>query len=166
MRPAPDMGHREALRWVAGEIKPRSYLEVGVREGHSLAAVLRASDPERLVLCDTWGNRHGGTGRGNHDHIERLLDVLGFTGEVEWHDTVSSMMWASMPGACDLVHIDGDHSYEGALFDIRKGWMATGRAMVVHDVVASEPVSRAAKDLGYEPAHVFTGDAGTGVWIK
>lgn len=164
-----DTGHRDLLRMLARDMQPRSYLEVGVREGHSLASVLRGSDPASLVLCDTWSSVHGGTGRGSHEHIEHLLNVLGYRHMVNWFDCPSREMWRALEAGgakWDLVHIDGDHSTDGALLDMREGWEHTRKAMVVHDVIRSPTVARAVELFGIPPTRVFTGDFGTGVWLK
>ena len=52
----------------------RSYLEIGVADGFTLSCRLRENAQlDDLVLCDTWGATDGGTNRGSHEHIEKLL---------------------------------------------------------------------------------------------
>lgn len=113
--------------------KSRSYLEVGVQEGRSLAIALAARPaPSRVVLCDDWGTDSGGTGRGSHEHLRPLLE--DYRGEVEFLDGDSREMLPRLLVPFDLVHVDGGHSYEVASSDIANGWRLCRRWLVVHDV--------------------------------
>lgn len=117
--------------------KARSYLEVGVQEGRSLALVLTARPaPARLVLCDDWGTDSGGTGRGSHEHLRPLLE--DFHGEVEFLDGDSRETLPRLLVPFDLVHIDGGHSYEVASSDLQHGWRLCRRWMLVHDITFPE----------------------------
>lgn len=164
--PRLDIGHREVLGWVAESWRPASYLEVGVRDGGSLRAVLAVHHPARLTLCDDWGHQYGGTGRGSHDHVEALLAELGFAGEVAWLDGCSYDLLPELPSsAYDVVHVDGDHSVYGALYDLMEARRLRTRcgAIVAHDLSFST-VARAVRLFG-RPDIEFTGDTGTGLWL-
>lgn len=127
-----------------------SYLEIGVQEGHSLEVVMRAAGKhiKLLALCDDWGTRSGGTGRGSHDHIQELLEGMDAR--------IDSLLWLDgrsqerlpelLPAYAEqfsLVHVDGEHSEEACSSDMDTGWelLAPGGFMVVHDVDMQGPRS-------------------------
>jgi predicted O-methyltransferase YrrM len=121
--------------------RARSYLEIGVQEGGSLRRVVAASQVlTRLVLCDTWGNAHGGTGRGSHAHIDALLDQLGYQGEVLFLDGRSQDTLPTLDpeSGFDLVFVDGDHTTEGAAVDLELAWRVCSGVMVAHDIEYSD----------------------------
>lgn len=131
----------EILKYLAEHA--RRYLEVGVQEGLSLDIVCRAASLEHATLCDTWGTVSGGTGRGNHDHIEALLERLPRghrPATVTYLDGDSRQrlpqIWVPMltKDMFDLVHIDGGHSYDVAASDLKYGWDLCSDTMVVHDI--------------------------------
>jgi hypothetical protein len=147
-RPAADNAggipwDRPGNRALAAEGRLVSYIEVGVREGDSFAAVWDAVPTlGRVALVDTWGPHHGGTGRGSHVHIEDGLIAPRMaagthSAAVEFLDGDSGDM---LPGliragrSFDVVHIDADHSQAGATRDMVQGWMLTNLVMVVHDL--------------------------------
>ena len=70
----------------------------------------------------------------------------------------------------DLVHIDGDHSGDHELTDLRNGWALTGRVLVCHDTNVEEvreawdAFIKEAEGLG---AHAtFDTGRGTGVALR
>lgn len=123
---------------IAGE--PRSYLEIGTREGNSLSTVLKydwMKRIQRVACCDNWGSSYGGTGRGGHVHIEALLNEIGYAGAIEFHDGDSKETVPKIEGLFDLILVDGDHSYEGASADMENSWskLAPGGYMVIDDLI-------------------------------
>lgn len=116
---------------------PRSYLEVGVREGCSLRRVLRSSLPSlrRVVLCDNWGYSFGGTGRGSHSHVAQIMrkysevDVLFLDGD-------SKDLVPKLNEGFELAVVDGDHSYDGAWQDLMNAWhlLEPGGIIVFDDI--------------------------------
>ena len=65
-----DSRHHDVLAFAASLLNAVSYLEIGVQEGASLRRVLSFNRSiSRIGVCNTWGKEHGGTGRGNHNHI-------------------------------------------------------------------------------------------------
>lgn len=123
--------HHELLAALAKDAM--SYLEIGVQEGDSLAAVVRTNLSIDVALCDTWGGESGGTGRGDHAHIERRLDMIGHVGDRLYLDGKSEDLVPNLRVLFDLVHIDGDHSVEGARGDLLRCWPLTRKWLVVHD---------------------------------
>lgn len=118
---------------------PRRYLEIGTREGGSLVAVLKHSNPapEFIAICDTWGNSHGGTQRGNHSHIQEILDGINYQGEVTWLDGNSLDLIPTLQQTFDLILIDGDHSIKGARADLNNCWplLEESSFLVMDDVM-------------------------------
>ena len=91
---------------------PIDYLEIGVREGDSIASVMTEPGIRLAVGIDTWGTDAGGSGRGSPDHIVIQPNMLLITGSSH----------AILPGLrhkFDLIFIDGDHSLEGCMSDCR-----------------------------------------------
>lgn len=145
----PAVGPYEILTALAPMCK--SYLCVGVQEGICLSHVLRANpDINRLMLCDTWGPHHGGTNRGSHEHIQSLLDGLGFAGIVEFLDGSSQELLPGVSRCFDLTYVDGDHSEEAAYADLVNVWRLTTRAMVVHDTQMPEVAAALERFWGSE----------------
>jgi len=122
---------------------PKLYLEIGVREGASLVAVLGADTDNRIrqiTMIDPWTAEFGGTGRGSHDHIDYLLDRLKYDGARTYHDTYSKLALPEVKGKFDMVLVDGNHSAEMAKHDIFESWkyLSPGGIMVVDDVTHPE----------------------------
>jgi hypothetical protein len=116
-----DASLHATLRFLADDV--RDYLEIGCREGDSLReVVLHAPALKRVVVCDLWGSDFVGTGRGSHDHIDQLLDDLGYTGARVFLDGDSRKTVPTIRGKFDLVLVDGDHSDEGARADLTNAW--------------------------------------------
>jgi len=135
-----DYGERvlhNTLTSLAKYSQPKSYLEIGTREGDSLKSVfIGCYKIKKLVLCDTWGSAYGGTGKGNHKHIETFLKVIGYDGEVKFLDGDSKYMIPTLNEKFDLILVDGDHSYKGAYTDLQNTWrlLKEGGFLVFDDV--------------------------------
>jgi len=119
--------------------KPKSYLEIGVREGDSLKSLLAHHRPVFLCLADTWGASWGGSGKGNYDHIIELLKKLKFEGEAVFLSGYSQNLVPQMKGKYnfDLILVDGDHSYRGAWVDLHNSWelLNDGGYLVMDDII-------------------------------
>lgn len=124
--------------------QPQRYLEIGTREGGSLTVVLdNAPSLRRIVCADTWGGEWGGTWRGGHEHIDRLLQLRLWDGEVRYLDGDSKQTIPFLRESFDLALVDGDHSEEGGRADLANVWplIVSGGCIVFHDV--------------YHPAHPY-----------
>jgi predicted O-methyltransferase YrrM len=120
----------------------RHYLEIGTREGASLRVVFENSSKtlESIWCADLWGTDYGGSGRGSHWHVEKMLDLLGYEGRRVFlngnsRDTIPALM-PEKAEAFDLVLVDGDHSYEGGMADLENTWplVKQGGCVVFHDI--------------------------------
>ena len=144
----------------------KSYLCVGVQEGECLMHVLRANPGiERIALCDTWGPHHGGTNRGNHDHIAAKLGQIGYSGVITWLDGPSQSLIPTVSERFDLTYVDGDHAEEPALADMMNVWPLTTKTMVVHDTLFPSVRSALLRFSRVYPvsADLFMGGTGTAV---
>lgn len=131
--------HYDLIAHIASSLGVRSFLEIGVKDGGSFLATVKAAPQlSKVIACDTWGGVHGGSNRGSHAHIDAALDELGYRGARIYLDGPSAEMVAEYAltdaSAVDLAHVDGDHSEAGALADLRAVWSLVRRVLVVHDV--------------------------------
>ena len=132
---------KNVLVSVAVQFRPKHYLEIGVREGDSIKALITHHKPLSMVVCDTWGSTYGGSGRGNPKHIIELLKELRYEGECIFLNGQSQDMIPQLEGRkkFDLILVDGDHSYKGAYTDLVNCWkiLNPGGHIIFDDVVAS-----------------------------
>lgn len=158
----------------------RHYLEIGTREGDSLRVVLEECGHALLSVwvADMWGSDYGGSGRGNHRHIEQLMDDFNFDGRRVYldgnsRDTIPPLM-PEKAEWFDLVLVDGDHSFEGGMADLENVWplVKPGGAVVFHDIShPAHPDLRRCFDefvaRHHAPHQINTADYGLGVaWKK
>lgn len=133
-----EQSHYTVLRYLSQTFQPKSYLEIGVREGDSLRIVLDNAPIERLVLADYWTATYGGTGRGGHEHIAGMLADRGYAGDVWFLDGDSKVNIPLIQGKtkCDLILVDGDHSEAGARADLENvlPLLADGGYLVFDDI--------------------------------
>jgi hypothetical protein len=135
---------------------PCRYLEIGVNEGLSVYALVtslrlqrilrqphRLLEPlfEELVLADNWSATCGGTGRGSNQHISRLLQNLNVTSnhtaylDGDSKATVPDYLHGRGDSApFDLIYVDGDHSYAGALRDLENVLPHVGSVLFFDDM--------------------------------
>lgn len=131
----------KVLRDMSEKFHPKSYMEIGVREGLSLSVVLNScSFLEKLLLCDTWGSEAGGTGRGNHDHIDTILKAYPKV-KTKYLDglsqsTVPKYHKENPIDLYEMILVDGDHAEKQADKDIRNAWemLSDGGIMIVDDI--------------------------------
>jgi predicted O-methyltransferase YrrM len=127
--------YRMALRRVAAATQPTSYLEIGVKEGGSLAVVLDASRAlKRITLCDFFSVNE--KKRGHRAVAEQQLTRRGFAGDVRWLDGSSTITVPTITESFDLVGVDGSHRRSMLATDLRNVFplMVPGSHVVVDDL--------------------------------
>jgi predicted O-methyltransferase YrrM len=127
-------------------VAPRTYLEIGVRRGRSMAMVAAAAPEARLLGFDLWMPEYGGMPNPGPDFVRAELARLGYRGDLELHSgdshvTVPRFLADHPDVTLDLVTVDGDHSEEGALADLRAviPRLAVGGVLVFDDIGNSMP---------------------------
>lgn len=146
-----------ARLWDAGATAPdgATVVEIGSFQGRSaIVLALAASGASRVFAIDPHAGSDRGPGeiRGALDTGERdrvtfhaNLAAAGVADRVEHVRRFSDMAHADVPGAIDLLHVDGAHRYAPARDDIA-GWGARvprGGRMLIHDSFSSIGVTGA-----------------------
>ena len=139
---------------VGWALQPETYLEIGTRFGYSMIAVARgASGLSRIVSCDlqSYDNPHG---LPSQQIAEKNLRSAGYTRDATFLADDSRRLLSHIAGETfDLIHVDGDHSFDGACHDIRMCFdlLKPGGTMLIDDVDQPEvlaAVDRCVEDLG------------------
>lgn len=132
---------------IAKAIQPRSILEVGVRFGYGAQSFLMASEANYIGLDadePSWGPYQGvprqwAEARLRERFPSRAIITYGF--DTQCGDVVDRLGL----GQVDMVHIDADHSFDGALQDMQTFWPLCRRVMVVDDYIEIAAVRSAVK---------------------
>ena len=105
-------------------IQPTSYLEIGVRRGRSMAMVAAASRKCALFGFDMWMKDYAGMENPGADFVRAELRRLGHAGRTEFingdsHATLPKFFAENPDQKLSIITVDGDHTDEGALQDLR-----------------------------------------------
>lgn len=144
-----DIQHQyDWYRLIGRVVRPTSFLEIGVAAGYSSYAILEGCEdagylPAEVVWID-WCDGHGRDG--NHEYALGL--IRGRFG-IEIDDRIiNSREIQSFHRPFELIHVDGDHRYDGCFHDanLAARHLAPNGAIVFHDT--NDPaVSKAVNDL-------------------
>ena len=98
---------------ISKTLKPKSFLEIGVRFGFSFLPTLLGNQKMKNALgwdLETYGNNNIET----RNHIEKY-----YNGTTKWRlDSVDSQLQQELPGFYDLISIDGCHDYGCKIHDL------------------------------------------------
>jgi predicted O-methyltransferase YrrM len=147
-------------------------LEVGVRFGYSAIAFAHGNAVTRYVGIDNDSYEPNGLAkcRANLDHLNSVQAHIDFD-LIEMDSQKINDLNFLGGEEFDLVHIDGDHSYGGALSDMKQFWraVAVGGHMLVDDSLYIPDVQRACVDftsIVREPHYNVRTLRGTWVYLK
>lgn len=106
---------QQAFYWrVAASPAVRHICEVGFNAGHSTALWLSANPTATIDIFDLFSPHLTGFKAPNLRLLQRL-----FPGRIAVHagDSLKMIPAASLSAPCDVVHVDGRHSYSNTLWD-------------------------------------------------
>ena len=122
-------------------LKPRNYLEIGVRRGRSLSIVAQCSPECSIFGFDLWMQNYAGMPNPGPDFVRNELMRVGFVGKLELvsgdsHQTLPSFFREFPEIEFDMINVDGDHSDEGARLDLLQvlPHLAVGGILLLDDI--------------------------------
>ena len=127
---------------VSKRFRPKRIIEIGTRCGYSML-VFSSMNPGARFLC-----LDGAMDPDSYDclaHCKRLIDKHQIDADLV---VVDSHAVKSLPAA-DFAHVDGDHSYAGALADLR---LVSQSKAILADDCDNREVKRAVEEFAKEQA--------------
>ena len=123
-------------------IQPRTYLEIGVRRGRSVCTVARGCPKVEVLAFDMWVPGYAGMENPGPEFVKTELKKHGHTGEIFFingnsHQTIPTFFKQNPQAMFDMITVDGDHSEEGALDDLKNviPRLSVGGILVFDDIV-------------------------------
>ena len=145
------VGHYAAKARVCREHMPSSVIEIGTRCGYSLAS-FHVVAPDAKFLCVD--GALDADSPACLQHWQSVVDSLGIDAQLI---VANSHDLQQLPPA-DFAHVDGDHSYAGALADLR---LVAHVPVILADDCDNPDVERAveefAAETGREPVYFHDG---------
>lgn len=147
---APD--YYPYLTALARDFKAERILEVGVRFGYSAVAFIHGNPVREYVGLD-YDLYDPTSSRRSRENLTALQQQQRIEVTLLRVDTQALDSLDILGGRrFDFIHIDGDHSYEGALTDLRNFWnvLTVGGHMLVDDSIFYGAVRQACLDFAQE----------------
>lgn len=118
--------------YVSGDI-----LEIGRYSGGSTVVLASANKSSNIWSIDLHPQ--------DDERLKKIFHELKIGSNVELIEADSGTFYDSMIKELDLLFIDGDHSYEGCMRDIKVWWpkLKVGGHMILHDCYLGSEVQRA-----------------------
>lgn len=146
------------VSWLARELQPKAYLEVGVRRGFSTAVAAAQSPETEIFGFDMWIRDYAGVPNPGAEFVRAEIKKVGYNKKIrlingDSHQTLPAFfgsrkasfrhrlkfVWTmkNRPAEFDLIVIDGDHSLLGAYQDLTDTMphCAVGGAIIFDDIM-------------------------------
>lgn len=136
---------RAFVTFLARQIAPSTYLEIGVRRGWSTAAVASASPDCDIYAFDGWHANYAGVPNPGPSFVQDEMKKFGYTKPINFingdsHQTIPQFFSDNPDKMFDMILVDGDHSDEGAWLDLKDTMphIAIGGIMIFDDILDYE----------------------------
>jgi predicted O-methyltransferase YrrM len=166
-----DKSHCLILYALTMMVRPKIAIEIGSRRGGSAIWIARAMEENNfghLTCIDAFVDRHGGA-QGFLPHFHYNIKEMGLDHRITLIHALSTDAVSQASQECELLFIDGDHSYDGCLADIQNyvPRVRSGGALMIHDSLSESGVTRAIKDSENVLSSFFSTEVENrqGVWI-
>lgn len=105
-------------------VRPKNYLEIGVRRGRSACVVAHATPSVNIYAFDMWQQNYAGMENPGPEFVQAELKKFSHKGQLQFvngnsHGTLPIFFRENPDLMFDLITVDGDHTAEGALQDLR-----------------------------------------------
>lgn len=122
-------------------LQPTNYLEIGVRQGRSMAMVAAGHPAVHVFGFDLWQQDYAKMSNPGPDFVISQMKEIGHVGVLrlitgDSHITVPAFLKSQPNLKFDLITVDGDHSEKGARADLETVLprLAIGGMLVFDDV--------------------------------
>jgi len=146
------------VSWLARELQPKAYLEVGVRRGFSMAMAAAHSPETEIFGFDMWMHDYAGVSNPGAEFVQTEIKKVGYKKKIQLingdsHQTLPAFFGSrrssvrhrlkfvltmkKRPAEFNLIVIDGDHSLLGAYQDLTDTmpYCAVGGAVIFDDIM-------------------------------
>lgn len=140
---------RQVLAIYKEKYKIETYLEIGVRRGYSMAIIAADSDVN-IVGIDPWIADYAGVPNPGVDFIRKQMKRVNHTGSLTLYSADSKTVVPVLPFKFDMITVDGDHSFEGAITDLRNCINLFNYCILLDDIDIDPDVIRAWQTIQIE----------------
>jgi len=161
--------YKQALSTVIKDLDDvRCIVEIGVDYGYSFFTMARDFPKASVFGIDAYVEY--GTAQQAKSHV--LSNIASFpNAKLIQGDSVQVLaMWRQPENYLDIdiLHIDGDHSYDGVKrdFDAWSPVVLSGGVIMFHDINSFPSVRKFFNELPGKKIEVDQGGAGLGIWVK
>lgn len=144
---------RAFVTFLARQVIPSNFLEIGVRRGWSTAAVAMASPDCQIYAFDEWHENYGGSPNPGPGFVQSELSKFGYNKPIVFingdsHKTLPKFFKENNE-TFDMILVDGDHSVDGARQDLMDTMphINVGGVMIFDDVVDGEGLQEVWNEL-------------------
>ncbi len=149
-QPEDETPHYYAVKYdIAYRLQPKSILEIGVRTGYSALAFLMACPFAEYRGLDAYKGDWGDVD-GSRDHAITILGRYRV-----WLETVDTQTITDPIPGYEFWHIDGDHSFSGALRDLRLAGDSGARWILLDDYDLIPDVRQAGDAFAFQNKGVY-----------